>query len=84
MALPQFANSSTPNSPSITPAAGTANRRDSGASTPSDGEASGTEEPDHCSGTFERGKWFGSSVSGSVAPASVLEQVSCIVSLMLY
>lgn len=33
------------------------------------------EEDDFGSGTFQSGKWYGTSASGSVAPASVLQQV---------
>lgn len=35
------------------------------------------EEQDPSGGTFQSGKWYGNSASGSVATASVLEQVSC-------
>jgi hypothetical protein len=34
------------------------------------------EEDDFGSGTFQSGKWYGTSASGSVAPASVLQQVT--------
>jgi hypothetical protein len=33
------------------------------------------DEDDIGSGTFQSGKWYGTSASGSVAPASVLQQV---------
>lgn len=35
-----------------------------------------TDEQDPSGGTFQSGKWYGNSASGSVAPASVLEQVN--------
>lgn len=47
-------------------------------STPSVGDddnGSLTEEHDPIGGSFRSGKWYGNSVSGSVAPTSVLEQV---------
>ena len=34
------------------------------------------DEQDPSGGTFQSGKWYGNSASGSVAPASVLEQVN--------
>ena len=45
--------------------------------TPDDDEGSQAEEGDVAAGTFDGGgKWYGNSVSGSVAPATMLEQVS--------
>ena len=43
---------------------------------PDDDDASQTLEHDPGVGTFESGKWYGNSVSGSVAPGAVLAQVS--------
>lgn len=40
-----------------------------------DDNRSQTEEQDPSGGTFQSGKWYGNSASGSIAPASVLEQV---------
>lgn len=40
-----------------------------------DDNRSQTEEQDPSGGTFQSGKWYGISASGSVAPASVLEQL---------
>ena len=47
-------------------------------STPSVGDddnGSLNEEHDPIGGSIQSGKWYGNSVSGSVAPTSVLEQV---------
>ena len=44
--------------------------------TPEDDEQSQGDEGDAGMGTFDSGKWYGNSVSGSVAPATMLEQVS--------
>ncbi|KAI6047137.1 fungal-specific transcription factor domain-containing protein [Pisolithus marmoratus] len=38
-----------------------------------------TDEQDPSGGTFQSGKWYGNSASGSVAPASVLEQLANVV-----
>ncbi|EIN10366.1 hypothetical protein PUNSTDRAFT_99821 [Punctularia strigosozonata HHB-11173 SS5] len=40
-----------------------------------DDSQSQNEEQDAAGGTFQSGQWYGESVSGSVAPASVLEQL---------
>lgn len=42
------------------------------------GSHSQAEEDDFGSGTFQSGKWYGTSASGSVAPASVLQQVKMV------
>ncbi len=39
------------------------------------GTHSQAEEDDFGSGTFQSGKWYGTSAAGSIAPASVLQQV---------
>ncbi|KAF8913948.1 fungal-specific transcription factor domain-containing protein [Gymnopilus junonius] len=74
MALPQFC------SPSGTPLSYGLDQSSSSARqiTPSNGEddtRSQTEEQDPSNGIFQSGKWFGSSASGSVAPASVIELI---------
>ncbi|KAK2466252.1 hypothetical protein APHAL10511_001894 [Amanita phalloides] len=43
-----------------------------------DDNGSITEDHDPMGGTFQSGKWYGNSVSGSVAPGSVLEQLKCV------
>lgn len=43
-----------------------------------DDNRSQPDEQDPSGGTFQSGKWYGNSASGSVAPGPVLEQV-CIV-----
>lgn len=40
-----------------------------------DDDRSVTDEQDPSGGTFQSGKWYGNSASGSVASASVLQQV---------
>jgi hypothetical protein len=42
------------------------------------GSHSQVDEDDFGSGTFQSGKWYGTSASGSVAPASVLQQVKMV------
>jgi len=39
------------------------------------GTHSQAEEDDFGGGTFQSGKWYGTSAAGSIAPASVLQQV---------
>jgi hypothetical protein len=39
------------------------------------GERSQGDEEDFSGGTFQSGRWYGSSASGSVAPGTLLEQV---------
>src|SRR6266404_2430398 len=73
VALPQFASGSGPTSKDQWPMEGA--RSPSPADT---GAQSQTEEDDFGSGTFQSGKWYGTSASGSVAPASVLQQVKMI------
>lgn len=74
MALPQFCSpSGTPLAYPIDQSSMHARQR-----TPSNGEddtRSQTEEQDPSNGIFQSGKWYGTSASGSVAPASVIEQV---------
>jgi hypothetical protein len=74
MALPQFALPGTPSSPLFDSTISTERRRSTSMG-PDDDNRSQTEEQDPNGGTFQSGKWYGDSVSGSVAPASVLEQV---------
>ncbi|KAA1466416.1 hypothetical protein DENSPDRAFT_831235 [Dentipellis sp. KUC8613] len=46
---------------------------------PEGGSHSQADEEDLGAGTFQSGKWYGSSASGSVAPAHVLEQLQHVV-----
>lgn len=75
MAFPQFCPPGTPTgTPNIYGTASTSGRQ----RTPQSGEddtRSQTEEQDPSGGVFQSGKWYGNSASGSVAPASVIEQV---------
>ncbi|KAH7914171.1 fungal-specific transcription factor domain-containing protein [Hygrophoropsis aurantiaca] len=55
-------------------------RQRSGSEGPDDEDnRSMTDEQDPSGGTFQSGKWYGNSASGSVAPASVLEQLANVV-----
>ncbi|KAG0709689.1 fungal-specific transcription factor domain-containing protein [Suillus ampliporus] len=70
-ALPQYFHSSSQSSYSA------ADRQHSSISDgPDDDNRSIADEQDPSGGTFHSGKWYGNSASGSVAPASVLEQVN--------
>lgn len=73
-ALPQFCTPGTPSTyPNEQYQSNTRHR------TPSNGDddsRSQTDEQDLSGGIFQSGKWYGTSASGSVAPASVIEQVS--------
>lgn len=73
MALPQFCAPGTPNYSSLD--ATISHERQRSLSVTEDDTRSQTEEQDPSGGTFQSGKWYGNSASGSVAPASVLEQV---------
>lgn len=73
MALPQYCTPGTPYTSSLD--AGAPDGRQRSMSIGEDDTRSQTEEQDPSGGTFQSGKWYGNSVSGSVAPASVLEQV---------
>lgn len=71
LALPQYFHS--PASPSAAPS----DRHNRGFSEgPDEDNRSITDEQGPSGGTFQSGKWYGNSASGSVAPASVLEQVN--------
>lgn len=72
MALPQYCAPGTPNSSSMEMAL--LQDRHRSLSGQEDDNRSQTEEQDPSGGTFQSGKWYGISASGSVAPASVLEQ----------
>lgn len=72
MALPQFCTGS-----SSTPPEATIGLRRS-ISSGYDDTRSQTEEQEPTSGTFQSGKWYGSSASGSVAPAPVIEQLQTV------
>jgi hypothetical protein len=83
MALPQFCAPGTPNSSSLD--ASVSHERRRSLSVTEDDARSQTEEQDPSGGTFQSGKWYGNSASGSVAPASVLEQVClCAMHPLLY
>ncbi|KAI9574462.1 fungal-specific transcription factor domain-containing protein [Boletus coccyginus] len=73
LALPQY---SSPGSPS----AAYCDRHNRASSEgPDEDNRSITDEQDPSGGTFQSGKWYGNSASGSVAPASVLEQLANVV-----
>ena len=72
VALPQFASGSGPFSKDGWP------RADSFSPDADTGTQSQAEEDDFGSGTFQSGKWYGTSASGSIAPASVLQQVKMV------
>lgn len=74
IALPQYFSPETPTSSSID-ANQAHDRRRSTSMGPDDDAASINEDQDPSGGMFQSGKWYGNSASGSVAPASVLEQV---------
>ncbi|KAF8974514.1 fungal-specific transcription factor domain-containing protein [Flammula alnicola] len=72
-ALPQFCSPGTP-----TTYGNEQNSTSGRQRTPSNGDdetRSQTEEQDPSGGVFQSGKWYGNSASGSVAPASVIEQI---------
>lgn len=68
MALPQFCTSNSMDTP-------ISNGLRRSLSPGEDDTRSQTEEQDPGAGTFQSGKWYGSTASGSVAPAPVIEQV---------
>lgn len=69
MALPQFCVLGSPSD-----AHASMRTRRSG-SVGDDDNRSQTEEEEPNGGSFQSGKWFGNSASGSIAPGTVLEQV---------
>ncbi|KAG1806755.1 fungal-specific transcription factor domain-containing protein [Suillus plorans] len=73
-ALPQYFNS-----PSQSSYSGADRHQSSTTEGPDDDNRSITDEQDPSGGTFHSGKWYGNSASGSVAPASVLEQLANVV-----
>jgi hypothetical protein len=76
--LPQYFNSPSQSSYSA------ADRHQSSTSEgPDDDNRSITDEQDPSGGTFHSGKWYGNSASGSVAPASVLEQVNVLMVMLV-
>ncbi|KIK95586.1 hypothetical protein PAXRUDRAFT_826859 [Paxillus rubicundulus Ve08.2h10] len=73
-ALPQYFHHSG------SPSAATSDRQNCASSEgPDEDNRSITDEQDPSGGTFQSGKWYGNSASGSVAPASVLEQLANVV-----
>jgi hypothetical protein len=75
VALPQYFSPGTPNSSSVDVHHTTDHRRSLSLSHEDD-NASQNEEQDPSGGSLQSGKWYGNSASGSVATASVLEQVN--------
>ncbi|EGO27539.1 hypothetical protein SERLADRAFT_435313 [Serpula lacrymans var. lacrymans S7.9] len=73
MALPQYFSSGSH------PSSVGGDRLRSGSEGPDEDNRSNTEDQDPSGGTFQSGKWYGNSASGSVAPASVLEQLANVV-----
>lgn len=70
LALPQYVNANT-----FT----TDRQHRSSSELPDEDSRSIIDEQDPSGGSFQSGKWFGNSASGSVAPASVLEQLANVV-----
>lgn len=77
-ALPQFFNSASQSSYTSTDRHG----RSSSYGADEDNRSM-TDEQDPSGGTFQSGKWYGNSASGSVAPASVLEQVNVLLVVLV-
>ena len=74
-ALPQFAGGEGPPSPAYITSAGQSRAGESSSQTP-DEDGSQNGEVDGGMGSFDGGgKWYGNSVSGSVAPSAMLQQV---------
>ncbi|KIM46134.1 hypothetical protein M413DRAFT_441197 [Hebeloma cylindrosporum] len=71
MAFPQFCPPGTPHMYGTGSTGGRQRSPPSG----DDDTRSQTEEQDPSGGVFQSGKWYGNSASGSVAPASVIEQI---------
>ncbi|KAH9049062.1 fungal-specific transcription factor domain-containing protein [Lactarius hengduanensis] len=72
VALPEFASGSGPTSKDRWPREHARSLSPSGADT---GTHSQAEDDDIGSGTFQSGRWYGTSASGSIAPSSVLQQL---------
>jgi hypothetical protein len=70
MALPQFCPPGSPGGRHLSMAQDDENR-----SLPDEHDP----QPDPRGGTFQSGKWYGNSASGSIAPGSVLEQLEHVV-----
>ncbi|KAH9482704.1 putative transcriptional regulatory protein C1F7.11c [Psilocybe cubensis] len=73
VALPQYCSPGTPGSYVLDQNSFNGRHR-----TPSNGEddtRSHSEEQDPSGGIFQSGRWYGNSASGSVAPASVIDQI---------
>ncbi|KDQ64551.1 hypothetical protein JAAARDRAFT_28196 [Jaapia argillacea MUCL 33604] len=77
MALPQFCQGD-PSTPSLEHNE-SMDRQRSESTGPEDGDRSPPEDQDPSGGIFQSGKWYGHSASGSVAPASLLEQLQHVV-----
>ncbi|KZT20350.1 hypothetical protein NEOLEDRAFT_1140800 [Neolentinus lepideus HHB14362 ss-1] len=77
-ALPQFCYTEA-STPASAEASVFAERQRSISEGPDDDTRSQVEDQDASGGTFQSGRWYGHSVSGSVAPASVLEQLQHVV-----
>ncbi|KAG8218858.1 hypothetical protein J3R82DRAFT_4537 [Butyriboletus roseoflavus] len=74
LALPQYFHGSA--SP---PAVPSDRHNRTGSEGPDEDNRSFTDDQDPSGGTFQGGRWYGNSASGSVAPASVLEQLANVV-----
>ncbi|KII95134.1 hypothetical protein PLICRDRAFT_33967 [Plicaturopsis crispa FD-325 SS-3] len=78
LALPQFLPPGTPRSSSFDPHISGDRHRSMSVGVDDDARSQ-PDEQDPSGGTFQSGKWYGNSASGSVAPASVLEQLQHVV-----
>ena len=77
-ALPQYFNAASQFSYSATD-----RHRSSTSDGPDEDNRSIADEQDPRGGTFQSGKWYGNSASGSVASASVLEQVNVLMVVLV-
>lgn len=77
MALPQFCVPDASSSYSVDRNSSTGPARHRTSSSGEDDSNSQNEEQDTRGGIFQSGNWYGASASGSVVPASVIEQVTC-------
>jgi hypothetical protein len=74
IALPQYCNIEAPALANSEPPSSTRRRRSVSTAADDDNRSHSEEHDPSGGGSFQAGKWYGTSVSGSVAPASVLEQ----------
>ena len=78
LALPQYFHSSA--SP---PAVPSDRHNRTSSEGPDEDNRSFTDDQDPSGGTFQGGRWYGNSASGSIAPASVLEQVNVLMTFFI-